>query len=451
MKRWLAASLLGVALLAAVGFWGYRQHQVRQDLEVFLTNRYQMSFFDMATHVKNLETALAKSLVAKGTGEDVAIFSEIWLRADSAQSSLTQLPVSTALTERTAKFLSQVGDYSYTVSKEIVDTEELTDHHWNTLNRLYRQATELNKDISEMEEQVVEGRLTLSELQAKTRQGLDDADRGLDGELEKINRNMQTHPTLIYDGPFSDHLEKRKPQGLKGESISAEKAREIALDFIDKENKNYTARVVGKNKGRIESYTVELIPRDNNENLPRYMCDVSQQGGKVIWYLGNKEVENANFSVEQAREKARQFLKSRGKENMVDTFHSKQGNMVTVQFVATEGDVMLYPDQIKCLVSLDDGRVLAYEASQYWMASKDRDLKEAVITQEEAREKVNPHMNVESARLALIPKENYQEVLCWELTGSLNEDTFLVYINAETGKKESVKVVVDTPNGQLTM
>ena len=451
MKRWAAAALLGVALLAAVGIWGFKQYQARQDLEIFLTNSYHLSFFNLATHVQNLETALAKSLVATGDGEDVAIFSEIWLRSDAAQENLTQLPVYSPVIERTARFLTQVGDYSYTVSKEIIDTGELSEEHWNTLNRLYRQASELNQDINDMEQRVVEGRLTLGQMQANAQRQLEEAQQDINGDLENINKTMQTYPTLIYDGPFSDHLQKRKPTGLRGDQITSEQARDIALKFVDKENENYTARVQGKNKGRITAYTVELIPRNNQDNSPRYTVDVSEHGGKVIWYIGNRSVGDATISVDEARQKGLEFLASRDKENMKATYHSRRGNLVTIQYANTQDDVILYPEQAKLTVAMDDGRVLSYEATQYWMCHRERNLDQPKLSREEAQRKLNSHMNVENARLAVIPIENLDEVLCWEFVGTVNQDTYLVYINAETGKRESIRMLVDTPNGQLTM
>ncbi len=450
-KRWGAAALFGLALLMAVGFWGYRQYQLKEDLEVFLNNKYQMAFFNLNTHVQNLETALAKALTATGDGEDVAIFSEIWLRADAAQADLNQLPISAALTERTSKFLSQTGDYAYTISRDIMDQQKLSEEHWNTLRRLYQQAADLNKELTAIQENLVDGKLTLSELRAGGKNQLDKEQSG-EGSFESVNRSMQTYPTLIYDGPFSDHLAKREPQGLKGGNITSEQARDIAMKFVDKEGDNYTARVVGKNKGRIKAYTVELLPRNNQDaNKARYTCDVSIKGGQVVWYLGNREIGKAKLTVDQAIDKAQAFLKEKGFKNMTHTYYSKHGNLLTVQFVAKENDIYIYPDQIKCAVALDDGRVLAFEATQYLMANKKRDIPQPKISQEEAKKKVNEHMEIQSVRLAVIPLANYEEVLAWEFTGQIEGNTHLIYINAETGKKEKVLMLVDTPNGKLIM
>lgn len=450
-KNWgiWTLSLLSVALLAVVGLWGYRQHQENKHLQVLLNNKYQMAFHNMSANVQGLENVLAKSLTASGHGEDAAIFSEIWLRADAAQGDLAQLPVSSAETERTSKFLSQAGDYAYTISRDIMDKEELNDQHWNTLNRLYNQVSRLNSDLNTMNKNMMDGKVTMTELKTETKKNIAQAGTAATG-FDSVNRNMQNYPTLIYDGPFSDHLAKRQAEGLTGKNINSEQARTIAQKFVDHKNQDYIARVVGKNKGRIEAYTVEVVPRNAKSDLPRYTADVSTRGGEVIWCLANKQPNKANLNIDQAREKAQQFLASRGFKDMQQTYHSTQGNAATIQFVAKQNDIMIYPEQVKCTVALDDGRIIGYEASQYWMANKNRDIPKPKISKQQAESKLNQHMQVKSSRLAVIPLANYEEKLCWEFTGNVNKDTFLVYINAETGKKEKVLRLIETPNGQLT-
>ena len=41
--------------------------------------------------------------------------------------------------------------------------------------------------------------------------------------------------------------------------------------------------------------------------------------------------------------------------------------------------------------------------------------------------------------------------MCWEFKGKVDDNEFLVYINAENGKEEEILVIKDTPNGVLTM
>ena len=61
------------------------------------------------------------------------------------------------------------------------------------------------------------------------------------------------------------------------------------------------------------------------------------------------------------------------------------------------------------------------------------------------------NLDIKSERLAVIPTEWESEILCYEFKGTINDTDYLVYINAETGEEEDILLIVDTPNGILTM
>src|SRR5690625_5281732 len=52
----------------------------------------------------------------------------------------------------------------------------------------------------------------------------------------RMDRQMAEFPTLVYDGPFSDHMDEREPQGLGEGVISAAEANTIAREFISPGN-----------------------------------------------------------------------------------------------------------------------------------------------------------------------------------------------------------------------
>ena len=74
-------------------------------------------------------------------------------------------------------------------------------------------------------------------------------------------------------------------------------------------------------------------------------------------------------------------------------------------------------------------------------------------------ELLNSNLTVKGSNLAIIPTEYNTELFCWEIKGTINTkanereitNDFLVYINAQSGKEEDILLIVDTPNGTLTM
>ena len=102
-------------------------------------------------------------------------------------------------------------------------------------------------------------------------------------------------------------------------------------------------------------------------------------------------------------------------------------------------------------MSLLDGEILGIETTGYINCHTERNIAKAKITIEEAKEKLNKKLNIESEGMAIIPTEWKTETLCYEFKGKVNETEFLVYINAETGEEEQILVIIETEGGILTM
>ncbi len=451
MKRWGVTALVSVLILSAVGFWGYKEYQDRIMLETYVNNRYQMSFYNLISRVQSMEVLLAKSLAVAGEPEDTMIFSEIWLQSEGARENLTQLPLTSNVVGRTAKFLTQAGDYARVMSRDINTGGDLSDKEYQTLSSLYKQAEQLNRELHTMEKKVADGKLSISELTQAAKQELKKGSTtNTSADFQSINRDMQGFPTLIYDGPFSDHLDRVQPVGLANKPTSADEARNIMRHFIDiEQDKDYRVQVTGRVREKIPSYQIELLPPKGTAG--RITGSVSERGDKVVWYLASRAVGTPKITLEQAQTKAQQFLASRGYQDLVTVYHQTQNGMTVFNFTPRQEGVILYPDQVKVTVAMDNGQVTGFDARGYLMAHKQRDIPNPKITAAEARKKINKRMEVISSRLAIIPTDAGQERFSYEITGQLNGETYLIYVNAVTGKTDQVLKLILAPNATLTM
>ena len=178
---------------------------------------------------------------------------------------------------------------------------------------------------------------------------------------------------------------------------------------------------------------------------------ISQKGGHVVYYNSNREVGVEAISQEEANEKGKQFLTSKGFPNMKETYYLKQEGIVTINYAYSQDGVIMYPDLIKVKVALDNGEVLGIETSGYLNNHEERNLPEIKISKEEAKNTLNKDLQIESEGLAMIPTEWQSEIYCYEFKGKVDDSEFLVYINCENGREEDILVIKDTPNGTLTM
>lgn len=452
MRRWIVPAVLGLVALSVIGFWGYSQFQANRSLENFLANQYRRAFFDMSTQVQNLEVMLSKSLVVSDPRLDSALFMDIRQQAAFAQSNLGQLPLNDALAGRTAKFLTQVGDFADSLARQVGQGNSVSSRQWDTLNNLYQQSVQLNQELQGIHYNVQMNNYYFGSLVHELRRSLARQPGNLAvTDFQVVDKQMQQYPTLIYDGPFSEHLERTEPKVLSGKpEVTPEEALERGLAFLDRQpGAEYHAEVTGNNNGRIPSYRVEVTPPGGGE--ARTLMDVSRQGGRVVWMLSQRPLGEPALEIDQAGKKAEEFLKQRNFGDMRPTYYMRSGNSVTFNFAALQNQVTLYPDLVKVTVALDNGEVIGAETSGYLMSHRTRELPGVKLTEEQARAVISPRLEVTGGKLALIPSGVLNEILTYEFQGNLGEEKFLIYVNALDGREERVIKLIDTPGGTLAM
>ena len=164
-----------------------------------------------------------------------------------------------------------------------------------------------------------------------------------------------------------------------------------------------------------------------------------------------RDVNEEKKNFEEVKEIGKKYLEDKGFPNMKETYYMKKDNIVTINYAYEDGNVLVYPDLIKLKIALDNGEIIGIEATGYLNSHTNRTYPENIINIEEAKEKLNPKLNIESERLSVIPTKWKTEIYAYEFKGKVEEKEFLVYINAETGKEEDILVILDTPDGVLTM
>ncbi|HZK18098.1 MAG TPA: germination protein YpeB [Clostridia bacterium] len=463
MRKNLWLAVLAVMVLVILGAWGRGQAMERQVLENHLLAQYQRSFSDLSTGVQNIEVLLSKTAVANGS-LDSKLLSKLSMEARASQSNLTSLPVQDVVVERTAKFLTQTGDYAAVMAVRKDDTK-ITDEDRETLAKLQLQARDLNKELHTIENRISDGSIYLAEMIKESREGFKRQQQPspVPGNgFGEVNEIMSDYPTLIYDGPFSDHIEQRQPINLPGKNIEPDEARKVALAFIEKErDEKYQCGPINNIKGRIPAYGVEITTgqgqekqSDAKEKQPDTIVAVSKKGGHPIWMItthttpGNSEGE---LSLQGTRDKAKKFLAGRDFGQMEAVGHQISGNLITHVFVPQQENILIYSEPIKVTVARDNGRITAFEASEYIMMNHDRKLPKPRISLKEARDKLCAGSNIEEEKLVITTSDTMEEMLAYEFRVSKGDQVFLIYINADNGNEEKILRVIEGPQGIQTV
>ena len=436
-----------VGLLIVVAILGFILYKKQREYRQASENSYNAAFFELVDYVQNVETYLAKSLISSTPEHGAETLTNLWREANLAQAYLSRLPIESQELENTEKFLNQVSDYSYSLSRKNIYNESLSDEDFNNLKELHTYSQELENTLNQLSDDLNTGRFSWGELTKKGTvafaQQVDNISKESFSNLEK---NFHEYSGLIYDGAFSEHLTNAEPKGLTGDDIDEDQAKEIAENFIGIENIKETSNLGYFENATISNYGFS-IKKNNDETVN---ISISKKGGHVISMNANRDVNTESITQEQADEKGKQYLESKGFSNMKETYYLKQDGIVTINYAYNQDNVVMYPDLIKVKVALDNGEILGLESTGYLNNHQKRDISNVKITKEEAKKNLNKNLEITSEGMAVIPTEWKTEILCYEFKGKVDEREFLVYINAENGKEEDVLVITNTPNGTLT-
>ncbi|MCI8470592.1 MAG: germination protein YpeB [Clostridia bacterium] len=447
LKKGHMLSVICVLLIIVVAL-GIILYKKQQEYRQTSENSYNMAFYELVDYVQNVETYLAKSLISSTSEHGAETLTNLWREANLAQSYLARLPIESQELENTEKFLNQVSDYSYSLSRKNIYNEDLTEEDLNNLKELHSYSVELSNTLNQLSDDLNSGRFSWGELTKKeTVAFAQQVDNISKESFSNLEENFHEYSGLIYDGAFSEHLTNSEKKGLTGDDIEEDRAKQIAEDFIGRDKVKEISNLGFSENATIPVYDFSIT----NQEDKTINISISKKGGHVVYFNANREVNSEIISQEEADEKGKEYLESKGFKEMKETYYLKQEGIVTINYAATQNNVVMYPDLIKVKVALDNGEVLGIETTGYLNNHTIRDVSKVNITREEAKKSLNKDLDIQSEGLAVIPTEWQTEILCYEFKGKVEDREFLVYINADNGREEDILIITNTPNGTLTM
>lgn len=444
-------SIIAVLIVIIIGLaiiMYNKQKEYRQTSE----NSYNSAFYQLTDYVQNVETYLAKSLISTTPEHGAETLTNLWREANLAQTYLSMLPVESQELEKTERFLNQVSDYSYSLSRKNIYNESLSSEDLKNLKDLHQYSLELENTLNQLSDDLNSGKFEWGELKDKgTVAFAQQVSNVSENGFTQLEENFHEYSGLIYDGAFSEHLTSKEKKGLVGDNIDENYARNKVEEFLKSGSEKVNVKNIS-NLGLSENATIPVydfsIEKDDGSNIN---IAVSQKGGHIVYMNSNRDVNTEVISQEEANEKGKDYLSQKGFYNMQETYFLKQEGIVTINYAYVQNDVIMYPDLIKVKVALDNGEVLGIETSGYLNNHSQRDTNKVKISKDEAKKTLNKDLEILSEGFAVIPTEWETEILCYEFKGKIEDNEFLVYINAENGREEDILIISNTPNGTLTM
>lgn len=443
-KTLIAIIAILVLLTIATGYYAYK---LREEYLNNNLNTYNEAFSNVVEYINKIEKSLAKATISKSAEYSTETLTKIWDNSNLALAYLSHIPIADDGLSQTVKFLNQVSDYTYTLSKKGMSQENLTDEELNNLQELHKYCIELGVSLNQIEQDLYTGDAKWQDL---TKQNNLQFAQAVDNVtvFSSIDSNFEEYEGLIYDGAYSDHIEKVEKKGLTGNDISEDEAEQIVRSFFDgQEIKNITRNGFIENASiPVYDFTIEFNNSEESAGI-----NIAKKGGHIVQFDKNREVSENKITKEEAKEIGKTFLDGKEFKNMEPTYCSITENIITVNYAYSQDGVIVYPDLVKVKIAMDNGEILGLESSGYLNSHEERTISEAKITIDQAKENLNSNLQIQSEGRAIIPTKWKTEILCYEFKGKVEDTEFLVYVNCETGKEEDILVVVDNENGEITM
>lgn len=441
MYRKVAAVLFPLTLIAFVitAVWGYKENQDKNSILIKSENQYQRAFHDLNNHMAHLEGELGKTLALNSRKQLSNSMTNVWRLAYAAQNDIGQLPMTLMPFDKAEEFMAQIGNFSYQVGIRDLEKEPLTEKEWNTLKTLYERSNQIRSDLENLQEKVIQKNLRWMDVEQALASEKENLDNTIIDGFKKVNQTVEQFPEVDW-GPTINNLQvqqRTKWNRLKGEKVSPS----VAVKKIQKVLKLPSTKGITVSKNKKGDYVTYSVHYRGNQPKKEINADITEVGGKLVWMMIDRPLHKARLSFSQAQEKATQFLRQLGYENMKVISYDDTQETVSLNFVHQEGQVKVYPEAVTVKVALDNGEIIGLQADEYIFNEIEKKDQKPRLSVQEARKQVSPHLKVEKHNLAYIYNEAGKPVLCYEFLGKLGKEQYRLFINSQSGDEEFIQKV----------
>lgn len=432
--------LYTVTIITILGIFGIVQSVklAKYEREVLLTN--QLALVSLDENLNNIGTNLEKVMYSSTPTMLSKLATELWRESSGAKNSLSMLPSSDTQLANTYKFLSQVGEFVMALGRKSASGEPLSTEERQQLSSLYDYCSSLSEQVNQMCYELENGTFSFDDYNSTLLEKSSNTVT-INDSFDDVEQSLSDLPSLIYDGPFSDHIEQGTPLLLKGlKEISQDDALKVAQKVC--ENEKSTLEFSHEEDGDIPCF---VFQSDN------CTVGITKVGGIPLYMINSQFAGEVEIKYDEAVRNAKNFLEKIGFKSLKESYYFTDDGICTINFASNDKGVVIYPDLIKVSVSLETGEILSFDATGYVHNHNERKPFTPTLTEAEAVSKINDTLDVIDTQICIIPTDWKTEQYCYEIHCKTDEgQELLVYIDCDTGEEDNILILLYSDGGVLT-
>jgi len=404
-RRWTVLLLsFHIALLAVLGGFLYQQHLALEELRLQQNDAEAQAIFRLLENVAEIDLVLQKEQHATSSEVFSALGTRLYGRAAAAYAALENLPAGQG---ELAAFLVRVGE-----------------HARNLAGTSYGRTGHTATELAEWQ--------TLSEKAALLAEHLMDASTSqVLAEAEEVLAGVVPVFAPISAAPLT--------------TVGVERARAEAAAFAGLRESIFTHVDTQAEGLSVYQFFARVDGGD-------FLVEVCQVSGRVVRAENTRQVRRPSLSAEEGLEKARDFLARNGYGAMTLRHWWQEDHQVAANFVPVRDGVLFYPAEVQIRVGLDNGRVTGFLAEAYQADDWGEVPLEPAVTKEEALAAVPGTLTVEGYDMVVIASAGEQLILYYAFQSrAADGQAYLVYVNAETGRQQNIRLLVEGENGRFSL
>lgn len=428
--------VITVALIGTLG-WGMQANQEKDAVLIRVENQYQRSFHELSYHMDHLHRELGNALAVNSTSQGFhrRCLINAWRLTNEAQANINQLPLYGESFEKTEQLLSKIAKFSYQTAVRDLAKEPLTEQEMSTLKSLVDHSRIISDELNNIQAVALSEQSSWLDVEAASEASDAQAQHSLIDGFSKVNNTVSEYTEAGWGPSIMNMFDDPNFKKITGKTFSEEDIKQKALSFLELPPSTPVTVTLNNYNPKYESYSVS-VQKDDGSPI---QMDYSKQGGQLMWFMDHRQVAESKMTLEQASEKAEQYLKAHGYDEMLPINYNEFGNVAYLTMVRVKDDVIIYPDKLSISVALDHGDIIGLQASELSLERENIEISPAALTLEEAKKRLNPDFEIKDHALAVIENELNKNVLCYQFIGSINDNNYRIFINADTGLEEKLE------------